>query len=121
MGTIGEYVKTKAAQAEADSHFRKTLNFWLRERNNKLVKFERGKRGTLDYGKYVIMIISKPNPDMVRLGIKAPQMITILWGDYGILTYATTKGYERRLKWKFYKQKSAAENEYKKQVRMMNI
>ena len=56
MATIGEYIKTKEAQAEADSRFRKTLNFWLRDGKHKLIKFRKGSKGTLDYGKYVIML-----------------------------------------------------------------
>jgi hypothetical protein len=116
MTTIGEYIKTKEAQAEADHHFRKTLNFWLKDGTNKLVKFARGKRGTLDYGKYVIMLVSKPNPDMVRLKIKSKPNIIILWGDFGLIARSVSHKYDNQ-HWKFYHQNAAAENFYKSQVR----
>ena len=114
MGTYGEYIKTAAAQAEADSKFRKTLNFWLKDNDRKLLKFARGKKGTLNYGRYVIMIVNDHNSATKKNLPKIKPIITILWGDFGLL--ARSVSHENQF-WKFYRQKSSAEKKYTDQVR----
>ena len=118
-GNYWEYIKTKEAQAEADSRFRKTLNFWLSDGKHKLIKFRKGSKGTLDYGKYVIMLETERDSEIKRLIPKSKPMVTILWGDFGILARSIfTK--DDNQKWKFYKLRSAAEKEYAHRVRMMD-
>lgn len=121
MGTIGEFVKTKAAQAEADSHIRKTLNFWLKgDTRRKVLKYEKGRKGTLNYGRYVIIIETAPDSMLKKINPKAKPSFTLLWGDFGILARATLSSKNQNQHWKFYRQKVSAEKEFKSQVRMMN-
>ena len=108
MGTMGEFIKTKAAQAEADSLIRKYTNELIRD-GYKLVKSKKGKRGTLDYGKIVLMFTKESGLKSIRPNAK-PWYIVHKW-DYGILArYVshTSKNIESKL----YKQKSSAEKQY---------
>ena len=108
MGTIGEYVKTKAAQSEADSLIRKYTNQLIRD-GYKLIKFKKGKKGTLNYGKIVLMFTKESDLKSIRPNAK-PWLIVHKW-DYGILARHiahTSPNIESKL----YKQKASAEKQY---------
>ena len=106
MTTYGEYIKTKAAQAEADSKIRKNINKWIKD-GFKLIKYKKGSRGTLDYGKSVLMF----SMDSV---IRPKPYIFVMRWNYGLSHSANN------IDRKMFKLKSAAEKQYASWVRMMD-
>ena len=106
MTTYGEYIKTKAAQAEADSKIRKNINKWIKD-GFKLIKYKKGSRGTLDYGKSVLMF---SHESIIR---SKPYIFVMRW-NYG-LSHSSNN-----IDQKMFKLKSAAEKQYASWVRMMD-
>jgi len=111
MVTYGEFIQTKAAQAEADSKFRKHLNNKIKD-GYKLIKMKRGTRGTLDYGKTILMMSIESALKNINPKIK-PYIFVMRW-NFGLL-----RG-DNPLEFKMYKQKSAAEKQYKTWVSMLD-
>ena len=111
MTTIGEYIKTKAAQTEADSKIRKYINTQIKD-GYKLIKYKKGTRGTLDYGKVVLMFTR--DPALKDINPKAKPHIVVMRWNFGIVRGSNP--YESKL----FKLKSAAEKQYTSWVRMMN-
>ena len=111
MTTIGEYIKTKAAQAEVDSKIRKYINTQIKD-GYKLIKYKKGTRGTLDYGKVVLMFTRESALKDIRPKIK-PNVFVMRW-NFGIVRGSNP--YE----FKLFKLKSAAEKQYASWVRMLD-
>lgn len=109
MVTYGEFIKTKAAQAEADSKIRRYLNEQIRD-GYKLIKFKKGTRGTLDYGKIVLMMTKESS--LKNINPKAKPHIFVLRWNYG----RAHVSFDHKL----FKLKSAAEKQYKSWVSMMD-
>lgn len=111
MTTIGEYIKTKAAQAEADSKIRKYINNQIKD-GYKLIKYKKGTRGTLDYGKVVSMFTRESA--LKDINPKAKPYIFVTRWNFGIVR--GSKPHE----FKLFKLKSAAEKQYAMWVRMLD-
>jgi hypothetical protein len=111
MTTIGEYIKTKAAHAEADSKFRKYLNSQIKD-GYKLIKYKKGTRGTLDYGKSVLMFTRESALKDINPKVK-PYIFIMRW-NFGVVRGSNP--YE----FKMFKLKSVAEKQYATWVRMMD-
>jgi hypothetical protein len=109
MVTYGEFIKTKAAQAEADSKIRKYLNEQLRD-GYKLIKSKKGTRGSLDYGKIVLMMSHESS--LKDINPKAKPYIFVLRWNFGRAHHSFDS--------KLFKLKSAAEKQYTSWVRMMD-
>ena len=105
MTTYGEYIKTKEAQAEADSKTRKNINKWIRD-GFKLIKYKKGSRGSLDYGKTVLMFSHE------SVARAKPYIFVMRW-NYGLVHSSNN------LESKMFKLKTAAEDQYKRWVKMM--
>lgn len=106
MTTYGEYIKTKEAQAEADSKTRKYINKYIKD-GFKLIKYKKGTRGTLDYGKTVLMF----SMDSV---IRSKPYIFVMRWNYGLSRP------ENNIEHKMFKLRSAAEKQYQTWVRMLD-
>lgn len=111
MATIGEYIKTKAAQVEADSKIRKYINIQVKD-GYKLIKYKKGTRGTLDYGKVVLMFTHESALKDINPKIK-PHIFVMRW-NFGIVKSSNP------FEFKMFKLKSAAERQYASWIRMMD-
>ena len=111
MVTYGEFIKTKAAQAEADSRIRKYMNEQIRD-GYKLIKFKKGSRGTLDYGRIVLMM-SRESP-MKEINPKTKPFIFVMRWNFGLVRGTTP------IEFKMFKQRVAAEKQYKSWVSMLD-
>jgi len=109
MATYGEFIKTKEAQAEADSKIRRHLNNQIKD-GYKLIKSKKGTKGTLDYGMIVLMMSHESSlKDLIPKS--KPYIFVMRWN----LGRARTS-FEHKL----YKQRPAAEKQYKRWVSMMD-
>ena len=106
MTTYGEYIKTKAAQTEADSKTRKNINKWVRD-GFKLIKYKKGSRGSLDYGKTVLMFSHE------SVARAKPYIFVMRW-NYGLVHSSNN------LESKIFKLKTAAEKQYQTWARGMD-
>ena len=111
MVTYGEFIKTKAAQAEADSKIRKYMNEQIRD-GYKLIKSKKGTHGTLDYGK-IVLLMSKES-SLKDINPKAKPYIFVMRWNFGRLRGSNP------LEFKMYKLKSAADKQYASWVRMLD-
>ena len=60
-GTYGDFIKTTGARVKSDAQIRKYINQTLKDHPEfKLVKYDKGIPGTLDYGRAVIMFAHPP-------------------------------------------------------------
>ena len=109
MVTYGEFIKTKAAQAEADSKIRRYLNEQIRD-GYKLIKSKKGTRGSLDYGKIVLMMSKESS--LKDINPKAKPHIFVMRWNFGRFGHSFDS--------KLYKLKSAADKQYASWVRMMD-
>jgi len=111
MATIGEYIKTKAAQVEADSKIRKYINNQIKD-GYKLIKYKKGTHGTLDYGKVVLMFTREST--LKDINSKAKPHVCVMRWNFGIVRGSNP--YE----FKLFKLKSAAEKQYATWIRMLD-
>jgi len=116
MVKYGEYIRTRAAKAESDSMIRKHINDQIK-RGFKLIKYQIGKPGTLDYGRAVAMFTHPANPDLKKIRPKTKDFIWVIYMDYSQLA-RTFIDFENRYSQKIYQQKAAAEKEYNALVRV---
>jgi hypothetical protein len=111
MTTYGEYIKTKAAQSEADSHFRRYLNNQIKG-GYKLIKLKKGSRGSLDYGKTVLLMSHESGLEDIDPKAK-PYLFVMRW-NFGLVRGS------KPLEFKMFKLRSAAEKQYQTWVRMLD-
>lgn len=117
--TYGEYIRTKEARAESDSHIRKYINHFLKQTPGaKLVKYDRGEPGTLNYGRAVMMFSNPPGEMRRKLNElkkrKDKNYIWVIKADYGKMTmaYGTV-----HFPIAVYLSRAAAEKKYDEEVR----
>ena len=111
MTTYGEYIKTKAAQSEADSKIRKYLNIQIKD-GYKLIKFKKGSKGSLDYGKIVLMMDKESSLKNINPKAK-PYIFVLRWN------FALVRG-DKPYDFKMFKLRSAAEKHYQRWVSMLD-
>jgi hypothetical protein len=116
--TYGEYINTKEGKVIADSHVRKFINSTLKNlKVAKLVKYERGRPGSLDYGRVVAMFAIPPSElakevNKVR-NKKDKNTIWIVKSDFGRMTRAVGQVHYPIM---VYKSSAVAEKKYKDEL-----
>jgi hypothetical protein len=111
MTTYGEYIKTKAAQAEADSKYRRYLNAQIKGGYN-LIKSKKGSRGSLDYGKTILLMSHESSLEDIDPKSK-PYFFVMRW-NFGLVRGS------KPLEFKMFKLQSAAEKQYRIWVGMLD-
>ena len=119
--TYGDYIRTKEAKAESDSRIRKYINRTLKEQPGfRLIKYQIGQPGTLDYGRAVMMFAHPPEEMAKKLNElrnrKDKDYIWIIKVDFGTMTVNFGKTDHMFPPIKMYKSKAVAEKKYNEEV-----
>lgn len=116
----GDYVKTKEAQQEANREIKSLIRLYTSDGERRVAKMKMGSRGTLNYGRAVIMFENKVHPLLLKINPKRKPILTVLSCDYGLVARAVSPRVKNLEQW-VYSSHAMAKKRFDSEVRKMRL